>query len=339
MSNQTETSFALQTHLKEQNIQVEALRATLDDFIKKRENRSHFNQFAASYGEASWWKKAGIFITFLSTCSGVIYAAGISPLWILPAIGLYVIGIYFLSNHYKAHQMINTKTLAVLESILTESIESINALGKQLNLMTSACSTLYQSQEKEQGILREHIETMDGANHVYKKALTALAPLAHELNETDQTVYQKSQSLLAILDETHGALAEEKQEIMVQLSPKIDSAMGLFSMFQTHIASLGRHFQKNVIQISAFVSELDNLLCQLESKREVVDETHLKALEKTKGLMSGADDALERGMHFIEKSSKDWAGEAVPAAHLHFFRTSPNDGLLTKHGALSSCPQ
>ena len=339
MFNQTEASSVLRTHLKEQSAQVEALRATLDDFIKKRENRSHLNQFAVSYGEASWWKKSGIFVSFLATCGAIIYAAGLSPIWMLPAIGLYLMSVYFLSNHYKAHQAINTKTLEVLEAILTESIDSVDELRKQFSAITSACSTLYQSEAKEQTVLKEQITSMQRSNAAYKTAVGTLEPLVDTLNETEQAVYQKSQALLSILDETHAALVEEKKEIIEKLSPEVDLTIGLFKIFQAHIGSLERHFQKNVIQINTFVSELDSLLYQLENKRDAADEAHLIAFEKTKGLMNRADDVLERAMRFLEKTSKDLMDEVTPGFNLNFFGAPPNAPYLVKPGELLSCPQ
>ncbi len=332
MTHQLPSPSEIRMRLKDQSAQVEVLRSSLDSLIKQRENRSHFNQFAASYGGASWWKKLGFFILYSGVSTGAIYASGLPMLWVLPLLALYLIGIYFLSNHYQAHQTINTKTLEVLESILTESIDSIEQLRKQLSIVTEACSSLYQVEEQDQKALQEQIKALAHSNATYKKAVDTLEPIVPQVSESERVLYQRSQALLELLDEAHTLLSEEKREIAEALAPELDSTMCLLAASEVHMRSLERQLQGNVIQINTFVDELDKLLVHLETKGEVGRERQAVISETTKGIVERADDVLERAMQFVGRANKELDETGTSASNLPFFRHRDSS---TRHTAIS----
>lgn len=329
MTSRQLSTNEVRMHLNEQSAQIEILRGTLEDLIKKRENRSHFNQFAASYGEAEWWKKLGFFLIYSGTTTGAIYASGLPLLWILPLIALYLVAIYFLSNHYQSHQTINTQTLQVLESILTESIDSIEQLRKQLGMMAEACSNLYQAEEKGQQALQEQIKALSCSNEIYKKSIDMLEAWVLQRHESEQMSVQKGQVLLKLLEETHAMLAEEEKEISETFSPELHSTMYLLTASEAHMRSLERHFQENIIQINTFVDELDQVLTQLEARGEIEREKRVVISDKTKGIMERADDALERAMHFAGRATKELGDERSSASNLAFFRHENGGGRST----------
>ncbi|MCH9756900.1 MAG: hypothetical protein K0U37_06905 [Gammaproteobacteria bacterium] len=172
---------------------------------------------------------------------------------------------------------------------------------------------------------------MEGSNVAYKKAVGALEPLVHDLNEAEQMANQKSKMLLKVLDETHTALSDEQRTITQMLTPKLDRTIHSLEDSGAHFASLKTQFQKNIVHMNAFVDELDALCFQLESEHEVEEASHATSSEKTERLLSHADDAIEQAMLLLKQSPGGVEGEAngvSTATNPAFFRTAPNTPFI-----------
>ncbi len=330
MTQAQENRVALVGALKQQAHQIEILKGTLDSCIKTRENKSILNQWALSYGESSWWKKAGIFVLTLCLVGAIIHFSGISLLWVFPFVGAYLIGAYFLSNHYQAHQTINTKTLETLEDVLTESVDSLDGLSHELSLMTGACVTLYQHQKKEEAALRQQIEQMEHANSDYKHGIEILKPIARELSQTEAAASEKSKALLLLLDETHQALVKEKDLVAEMLAPKLRATVDGLVHSSQQLTQLKTQFQKNIIYMNTFVRELDNFLYQLEIRENSFEKEHAKTHEISQGLLSGADDAIDIATRFLVKFPASLVEKNAHVAPFNptFFRPASNTGCL-----------
>ncbi|MDF1678010.1 MAG: hypothetical protein P1U32_04875 [Legionellaceae bacterium] len=330
MTQAQENRGALTGALKQQAHQIETLKGTLDSCIKARESKSILNQWALSYGESKWWKKTGIFMLVLCLVGAIIHFSGISLLWIFPFVGAYLIGAYFLSNHYQAHQTINTKTLETLESVLTESVDSLDGLSHELSLMTGACATLYQHQKKEEAALQHQIEQLTHANSNYKHGMTLLTPVAHELSEAEAAASEKSKALLLLLDETHQALIKEKDLIVEMLAPKLHATVDGLVHSTQHLTQLKTQFQKNMIYMNTFVRELDNVLHELEVGESRLEKEHTSSHEVSQGLLSGADEAIDMAAHFLSKSPASLKDENAHVTSFSptFFRQASNTGCL-----------
>ncbi|MDF1646184.1 MAG: hypothetical protein P1U61_04260 [Legionellaceae bacterium] len=305
MLHEIQSSGELLMNLKEQSTHIGDLRGSLDTLIKNREDKSYLNRLSLSYGEAAWWQKTLLFIGFLLTGAAVITCFGLSPWWMLPLVSFYGISIYFLSNHHEAHQSINTKTLAVLESTLTESIHAIDAVCHQLDNITHVCSTLYQFQATEHIAFQQRLSSMEQTNDSYQTAVDILNPVAQALNQTEQTTHQKAQELLKLFNETQTTLLEEKEHISQVLTPKLNTSIDSLKDSEAHLSSLKTQFQKNIIYMNAFIDELDELCCQLDSEQSVQKSTFQEdTFEETDKLLMHADEVIEQAMRTLSPSSE-----------------------------------
>lgn len=322
MPNVTLSADELLEKLSEQNEKIKKIREKIEKM--NRENQSTFDAFAFSYYELFWWQKILVAIVVLSVAILVLTLLSLSMAFLIPLSVLYGVSTYFLSEHAEAHDNTNTETLRLLEELLTQSIDELNSLRKQLSDLLESISQLNQTLDEEAEEIETQTTHIRESHEIFKDAVESVAATA-ECLQSD--IEQKSRGVLNSLEEVSNALNQQQDALANQTAPKLQAATSSIEKSATDMLDTQIKMQDNLARMNTCTTTLEELIEQLEAPNSPSD------FSLSDDIFQRADDAASEVDELFEMAKRDLGvipGITTPS--LRFFE----DARLFQDGLPSS---
>ncbi len=238
-----------------QNERIRVLRENIE--TETQRNKSYLNTLSGYYGPLSWWRKALIDMAFMTASYVTLVFLALPVLLILPIAGLYWIGSFFLTNHDDAHSL-NTASLRLLESTLTESINALTNSQTLLDELTAETTRLNEALDRGADTLAAQNERLGHANTVFEGANETLAPLISTLRDAARDTQKNSQAIIAIINQIHQALGLEVDTLIHTTVPSLNTTLAGLQQSRERIDSTHVNYQERLAHLNTLIQILSD---------------------------------------------------------------------------------
>jgi hypothetical protein len=278
----------------------QSLQDLIDQIKRLSQTEMSYLDMLSNYHYAlAWWKKIGLLITYIAIAALVLTLVLLPPILLLPLVALYLIGIFFLKEHKDLHQASDEKTWDVLNTVLEESIASLNASRNFLQSSIDSTRDLNQTLATEAAELLVQKKRTSKNNTQFEVAVEILEPLSITAHVLEEDLHQNIRVLFDVFQRVYEVFDAGKEMLIQKTLPTLNVVIDGLQHSNQQFSSMQIAFQENLTEMTGLVSTLNEVVKTLEAEPElesevIVSDDNKKTdiIERAKKTSFASDDLL-----------------------------------------------